>query len=93
VLPQDGKLDQVLAGVKVLRAIGEDMKTEITMQGQILKDMDVQIDKTTGKFKVANRKMKELLEESGGASRWCPVLISIVIICALVGYCMTAAGK
>ena len=36
---------------------------EIQMQGAILQEITVKVDKTNTKFVVANRKMKELLEE------------------------------
>jgi hypothetical protein len=36
---------------------------EIAMQGTLLKEIDIKVDKTTNKFKVANKQMKQLLEE------------------------------
>ncbi len=33
------------------------------MQGTLLKEIDIKVDKTTNKFKVANKQMKQLLEE------------------------------
>ena len=88
----DAKLDQVLQGVVVLRKLGEEISDELQTQAQILKEVDVKVDKTTKKFVVANKKMKELLEESGGATRWCPIIIFVIVIVALIGYVLSAKG-
>lgn len=88
----DAKLDQVLQGVRILRQLGEEIHTEITLQATIMKEIDAKVDKTTSKFIFANKKMKQLLDESGGATRWCPILIAVIVLVALTGYILFSAG-
>lgn len=52
----------------------------------MLEQVDSKMDETIGQFKASNRRLKTLLEESGGMSRWCPILICCVFLLALVGY-------
>lgn len=44
---------------------------------------------TISNFKAANKRLKTILEESGGMERWCPVIICLVVLLALIGYMFT----
>lgn len=62
------------------------------MQSTLLDQIEVKIDGTTKRFVFANKKMKELLDESGGMTRWCPIMIAIIVLLALGGYIVTATS-
>jgi len=48
------------------------------------------MDGITEKLESRNEQIKKLLDASGGATRWCPVLILCVILMACIGYIYNA---
>lgn len=88
----DAKLDEVLRGVLILKDISMNIHEEIQVQNTMITDLDSKVTKTIDRFRFANNKMKELLEASGGAARWCPIIIAIIILVALAGYILSTAG-
>jgi len=83
---QDEMLDEIMKGMDELKVIAEDMNTSIKATAQLADEVGQSMNKVIDKFKTSNARLKEILEESGGLSRWCPMLICIVILVALVGY-------
>ena len=63
VYKQDAKLDLVLQNMIVLRDLSSTIHDELLVQGNMIDSIDKKVDNVVGKFKVANNKMKELLEE------------------------------
>ncbi len=60
---------------------------------KLLKQSSQQIDMLDDKmrdvqerFDTTNKKLDELLEQSGGCNRWCPICICVVLILACVGF-------
>lgn len=89
----DQKLDQVLRGIVQLKEISIVIQDEIQVQGQIVDGASNQADMITRKFHTANQTMRSLLEQSGGATRWCPILVIVILLLAIVGYLVTYYGK
>jgi len=87
------KLDEIKKGVIQLGMMATDINQEIDKQNAMLDEVEHKIDKTTEKLVSRNAKMKAILEESGGLQRWCPVLILLVILLALLGYIYSAFIK
>lgn len=52
----------------------------------MLEQVDEKMESNLRTFKSANQRMKSILEESGGMSRWCPILILLIFIIGLIGY-------
>jgi uncharacterized phage infection (PIP) family protein YhgE len=90
---QDKMLDEVLKGMNELKQIATDLNVGIKTGTALVDELDTAMDKTINNFKKSNDRLKEILEESGGMSRWCPVLICIVILLALVGYILNTLKK
>jgi len=86
----DEKLDVILQGVKQLGMIAYDINEELVKQDVMLDEIDTKMDKLQDKLESRNAQMKKLLEASGGAQRWCPILILFVIFLALCGYIYTS---
>jgi len=82
----DQKLDVILQGVKQLGMIAYDINEELVKQDVMLDEIEQKMDKLQDKLETRNEQMKKLLEASGGAQRWCPILILFVIFIALCGY-------
>jgi len=86
----DQKLDVILQGVKQLGQIAYDVNEELVKQEVMLDEIEQKMDKLQDKLESRNAQMKKILEASGGAQRWCPILILAVIFLALLGYIYTA---
>mmetsp|Transcript_32265 Transcript_32265/g.52212 ORF Transcript_32265/g.52212 Transcript_32265/m.52212 type:complete len:287 (-) Transcript_32265:233-1093(-) len=82
----DEKLDVILTGVKQLNQIGQDINEELDKQAVMLEEVEQKMDRVQEKLETRNEQIKKLLDASGGASRWCPVLILLVILLACIGY-------
>jgi len=83
---QDEMLDEIMKGMDELKVIAEDMNTSIKATAQLADEVGTSMNKVIDKFKSSNARLKEILEESGGLSRWCPMLICVILLVALVGY-------
>ena len=84
------KLNEIHAGVKLLGVMGNDMIEEIEMQTVMLDEMDEKMGDLTERLETKNDEIKKLLDNNGGAVRWCPVLILCVILLACIGYIWNA---
>jgi len=83
---QEVILDEINKGLEELLEIGEDMNKNLKVQGHMLEELGDKIDANIENFKNANVRLKHLLDESGGLSRWCPIIICFIILIALCGY-------
>lgn len=83
---QDEMLQQIGQAVDELKELAQDMNKHLTIQKAMLEQVDEKMDSNIQHFKTANQRMKSLLDESGGMSRWCPMLICLIVLLALVGY-------
>jgi hypothetical protein len=82
----DTKLNSVLQGIIILKEISLHIQEEVQVQNQIITETDQQVSKITNQFTSANQKMKLLLETTGGATRWCPIFVIIILLISLLGY-------
>eukprot|EP00486_Rosalina_sp_Unknown_P006355 CAMPEP_0201572382 /NCGR_PEP_ID=MMETSP0190_2-20130828/15592_1 /ASSEMBLY_ACC=CAM_ASM_000263 /TAXON_ID=37353 /ORGANISM="Rosalina sp." /LENGTH=288 /DNA_ID=CAMNT_0047998039 /DNA_START=19 /DNA_END=885 /DNA_ORIENTATION=+ len=86
----DEKLDLIKQGVQQLNAIGTDINEELDKQAVMLDEVEQKMDAVTEKLENRNEQIKKLLESTGGATRWCPVMILCVILLACIGYIWNA---
>ena len=84
------KLDIIKQGVKTLGAIAGDINNEFEVQAVMLDEVEQKMDGITEKLESRNEQIKKLLDSSGGATRWCPVLILCVILITCIGYLYNA---
>ena len=89
---QDKMLVEISAGLDELKELATEASKQLTIQKAMLDQVDDKMDTTMRQFKTANARLKSLLEESGGMSRWCPILLIAVVILALVGYIFHIGG-
>jgi len=83
---QNKILEEISKGLDDLKELANEANKQLVLQGAMLQQVDEKMDQTIGNFKVANKRLKEILEESGGMSRWCPILICLIFLLGLVGY-------
>jgi len=86
VQDQDEILTQISKGLDELKDIGMEMNKELGVQKVMIEEIDTKMDATIAKFKTANGRLKDILEQSGGLSRWCPMIICLCLLLGLVGY-------
>jgi len=82
---QDLILEEISKGLDELHEVGLAMNKNLKLQEHMLDELDTKIVEQTEAFKNANLRLKNLLDESGGLSRWCPMIICAVIFIALLG--------
>ena len=88
---QDKMLEEISRGLDELKEIATEANKHLTIQKAMLDQVDEKMDQTIKGFKTANQRLKTMLDESGGMSRWCPVIICLVVLLALVGYIFNIA--
>ena len=89
---QDQMLAEISAGLDELKELAVEANKQLTIQKAMLDQVDDKMDTTMRQFKTANARLKNLLEESGGMSRWCPILLLAIVILALIGYVFRVGG-
>lgn len=82
---QDIMLETINQGLTEVHELATNAGKQLTVQQGMLNMLDTKIDSTGGKLKRANRTLQEMLESSGGLSRWCPMLMCSMILLGLVG--------
>lgn len=83
---QDKILAVISRGLDDLKDLANEANKQLTVQAAMLEQVDQKMDTTIHNFKAANKRLKAILDESGGMSRWCPMIICAIILLALVGY-------
>lgn len=93
VQEQDALLDEISAGLEELKMLSLDMNKHLDVQAGMIQELDVKMDKTLFKMESANSRLADVLKESGGVSRWCPLLVCILLLLALIGYIINISSK
>jgi len=83
---QDEMLDEIAKGLDELKELSLDMNKQLTLQNTMITEVGDEMDKTIEKFKTANGKLKDILDDNGGMTRWCPMIICLCLLLALAGY-------
>jgi hypothetical protein len=86
VAEQDELLDEISKGMDELKALGLDMNKSLTLQNKMLDVIEEKVDQNIRKLVSANARMKDIMEKSGGMTQWCPRILCLVILVALVVY-------
>lgn len=83
---QDEMLDEIGRGLEELKHISVDMNKHLKLQEQMIADVDEKMDTVNRDMKTANARLHDIFEESGGMSRWCPMIVCLILLLALIGY-------
>jgi methyl-accepting chemotaxis protein len=86
VADQDEMLTEIAKGLDELKELSLDMNKQLTLQNTMIVEVGDEMDKTIEKFKTANGKLKTILDDNGGMTRWCPMIICLCLLLALAGY-------
>jgi hypothetical protein len=82
---QDIILKQIEDGLDDLLNLARDINKELGVQKIMLDDVDNIMEENIVKLKTANKKLKDILDKSGGTSRWVPIIMLTIISLAIVG--------
>lgn len=89
---QDEYLDDILKGMEELKEIGTEIGKNLELQGHMLEEVETKMDENIENLKTSNQRLKNLVDASGGATKWCPMMICFIILFALVGYIYQQVG-
>ncbi len=81
---QDDDLDDLAQSVKRIGEIGITIGNELTEQGQMLQEMDEQVDGVTSRLGAAQRKMKLVIEKAGICGQMGIILALVGVIIILI---------
>lgn len=84
------QLDQINAGLSALKHVGDDIRIPIDVTTHQAENLTHKTQDLNKKMKTSNKRMKELLEESGGCSRWCTAITLVIVLWSLITYMMHA---
>jgi len=83
----DVLLDVINQGLQDLKNMATDIGTNLDTQAKMLEEVDQKMDDTLENFQTANARLRQLMEENtGGVETWCPIIILIIVLLAIVGY-------
>jgi len=82
----DSKLDMVAKGLGQLEQIGIDVNMELRKQDKMIENLQVDMDRVHGKLHTETKRMQDLLYASGGPSRWCPIIVTLLVLLGLGSY-------
>jgi hypothetical protein len=82
---QNKILDQIGKGLDDLKDIAMNANKQLTIQDNMLDQTDVKMDINIQHLKTANGQLKTILEESGGSSRWGPIIMLCIVLLCLTG--------
>jgi len=83
---QNAILEEISKATEELYEISVDMGKTLTLQNQIIDGIEVKMERNIQAIKTQNQKLKTILEESGGMTRFCPMMICTIILLACAGY-------
>lgn len=82
----DEQLDLVHEKLKILNVKAVDINEKIKEQGRAIDKMGEKVDGVTDKMVSTSQKLEMLLQQTGGLTRWIPMIIMGLLIIAAVGY-------
>jgi hypothetical protein len=83
---QDEILKAISEGLLELQDLALEANKHLKIEAAMLEQVDEKMDSAIKQFKTANQRLKNILDESGGMSRWCPIMICLIVLLALAGY-------
>lgn len=81
---QDTELDQLGDHVVRIGQLGKEMGQELHVQGQLLDELDEEIEGTSTRLQAAQRKVQYVLDKAGSKGQFMIILFLIVVLVILV---------
>lgn len=86
---QDEILQEIDQGLSDLWEIANSAHTQLVISNNTIHEVDRGMDQVIHKFKTANKRMKDMLAQSGGCARWCCVVIAVLVLLTIGGYALS----
>jgi len=77
---EEEMLQLITEGVTELHELAVTLNRLLKQSQQLIQEVDEKMDRVQAQLDGANKKMTEMLEQTGGVTRWCPVCICAMII-------------
>lgn len=86
----DRYLDVISHGLTELKTMAEDINKGLEQQTAMLDKVEVKVDHNTDRLDRSSNRAVTLLEENQcGVETWCPIVILVIVLLAIVGYLLT----
>lgn len=79
-------LEMISEGLSELHDLALTLNKLLKQSTQHIDELETKMIKVQERFDNTNKKLSELLEESGGCSRWCPICICVMLILGCAGF-------
>jgi len=89
---QNVMIDEIGKAMDELHELSLDMNKQLTIQNDLVTEVESKIDDVMDKMVSANVQLKQMLDSNGGMTRWCPMLCFLVVLLALIGYMFKLTG-
>merc|ERR1712146_1538 len=86
---QDQSLDQLSNSIRTLRGMGGQIHNELTLQSNLLDDMERGVDSTNAEMRSHNSRMKRLLKKSSNTPLYCVILLLIIILIVVLYFAIS----
>eukprot|EP00873_Tetraselmis_striata_P008557 jgi/Tetstr1/428821/TSEL_018808.t1 len=86
---QDDDLDELSQHVSQIGQIGLTIHEELESQGQLLEELDEDLDATTNRLAAAQKKVEVVLKRAGAKGQMCIIVVLTVILVLLVVFTFT----
>jgi len=83
---QDEILEEIAVGLDRLHGIAVDLGDGEAAIATKIQTLDKSMDHSLFEVENADNRVQAILENSGGMSRWCPLIICVILILALAAY-------
>ncbi len=82
---QDVVLTKINDGLTELKEIATDIKVNLAKQDEMVDQVGIKMDDQIKVFRSGNKKLKDLLEKTGGSSKWCCVIFMLIMLLTIGG--------
>lgn len=90
---QNEMLDQISLGLSELKELSLDIGKTLDVQNGMIEELDNKMEDTIQQYQTANSRLKDMLDQSGGMTRWCPRITLLIVLLSIVAYMIVVFGK
>lgn len=89
---EDGMLDQISDGLDELKIMSEDINNTLGYHKALIEDIDSSLENVNEDFISNNARLQKLLDDQGGANKWCCRICFVIILLSAIGWVCTTVG-
>lgn len=83
-------MDQINDGLDQIKQQAIDINVSLKQSEEIIEELDKKMDTTEENMSSTNKRLKNLLTSNDrDATFWCPIIICLILLLAVIGYCIS----